>query len=239
MTKDALRFRQPLRVILYRLALTATYPRHHRRACCFGAIFKSAHQVVVAGAVLHAILSRMKLIFLHGGPASGKLTVAKALLRTVPGRLFDNHAAIDLALTVFDFGAPGFWELVHAARLSVLQTAAEHGVPLVVATYCYAEPDDRAAFEQFDEIVQRHGGELLPVFLYCSKEEAIRRVENADRVKRRKITSEAGLNKFFAQYNISPVPRSDCLVLDSETRSADVTAQEIIRHFDLIPARNS
>ena len=55
----------------------------------------------------------MKLLFLHGAPAAGKLTVAKALLRIVPGRLMDNHAAIDLALTIFDFGAPGFWELVH------------------------------------------------------------------------------------------------------------------------------
>jgi hypothetical protein len=48
----------------------------------------------------------MKLVFLHGAPAVGKLTVAKALLCLVPGRLFDNHAAMDLALTVFDFGVP-------------------------------------------------------------------------------------------------------------------------------------
>ena len=54
----------------------------------------------------------MKLIFLHGEPASGKLTVARALLRLVPGRLMENHAAIDFARTLFDFGAPGFWELV-------------------------------------------------------------------------------------------------------------------------------
>jgi tRNA uridine 5-carbamoylmethylation protein Kti12 len=47
----------------------------------------------------------MMLLFLHGSPAVGKLTVAKALLRIVPGRLMDNHAAIDLALTIFDFGA--------------------------------------------------------------------------------------------------------------------------------------
>jgi hypothetical protein len=153
----------------------------------------------------------MKLIFLHGGPATGKLTVAKALLRAVPGRLFDNHAAIDVAQTVFDFGGPGFWELVHTVRSSVLDAAAEHGVPLVVTTYCYAEPDDRPAFEQIQAIVQRYGGELLPVFLYCSKEEVIRRVSNADRAERRKITSEKGLNKFLAQYNISPVPRTDCL----------------------------
>ena len=51
----------------------------------------------------------MKLLLLHGAPAAGKLTVAKALLGMVPGRLFDNHVAIDLALTIFDFDAPGFW----------------------------------------------------------------------------------------------------------------------------------
>jgi tRNA uridine 5-carbamoylmethylation protein Kti12 len=53
----------------------------------------------------------MKLLFLHGSPAVGKLTVAKALLRIVPARLMDNHAAIDLALTIFEFGAPGFGSL--------------------------------------------------------------------------------------------------------------------------------
>ena len=70
----------------------------------------------------------MKLLFLHGAPAAGKLTVAKAVLGTVRGRLFDNHAAIDLARTVFDFGAPGFWELVHSARCAGIDAAAEHGV---------------------------------------------------------------------------------------------------------------
>jgi len=60
----------------------------------------------------------MKLLFLHGAPAAGKLTVAKALLRIVPGRLMDNHAAIDLALTVFDFGAPGFWRTASSSGRS-------------------------------------------------------------------------------------------------------------------------
>lgn len=179
----------------------------------------------------------MKLIFLHGAPATGKLTVARALLRIVPGRLFDNHAAIDVARTVFDFGAPGFWALVQTVRSSVLDAAALHGVPLVVATYCYAEPDDRPAFEQFEAILQRHRGELHAVFLHCSKAEMIRRVSNADRAEHRKITSEIGLNDFLAQFNMSPVPRADCLALDTETSTADATAQEIIRHFHLTSVR--
>ena len=66
----------------------------------------------------------MKLLLLHGAPAAGKLTVAKALLRQVPGRLFDNHAAIDLARTIFDFGAPGFWELVRSLRYAALEAGA-------------------------------------------------------------------------------------------------------------------
>ncbi len=175
----------------------------------------------------------MKLLFLHGAPAAGKLTVAKALLRIVPGRLMDNHAAIDLALTIFDFGAPGFWELVHDVRLSALDAAAEHGVPLLVTTFCYAEPEDREQFGRIEEIVQRHGGELLPVFLHCSREEALRRVGNPDRVERRKLTSGEHLIRELDRYDLTAVPRPDCLTLDTSINPADATARKIVQHFGL------
>lgn len=175
----------------------------------------------------------MKLLFLHGSPAVGKLTVAKALLRIVPGRLMDNHAAIDLALTIFEFGKPGFWELVHDVRCSALDAAAEHRVPLLVTTFCYAEPDDRVQFRQFEEIMQRHGGELLPVFLHCSREEALRRVGNPDRVARRKISSGEHLIRELDCYDLTAVPRPDCLKLDTGTNPAEVTAEAIVRHFRL------
>jgi hypothetical protein len=71
----------------------------------------------------------MKLLFIHGAPAARKLTTARALLHRVNGRLFDNHAAIDVDRTVFDFGAPGFWELVQVIRMSVLDAAAERVPP--------------------------------------------------------------------------------------------------------------
>jgi hypothetical protein len=179
----------------------------------------------------------MKLLFLHGAPAVGKLTVAKALLRLVPARLMDNHAAIDLALTIFEFGAPGFWELVHDVRRSAMNAAAEHGVPLLVTTFCYAQPEDREQFGQIEEIVQRHGGELLPVFLHCSREEALRRVGNPDRVERRKLISGEHLIRDLDRYNLTAVPRPDCLKLDTGVNPADVTAQKIVEHFGLnVPA---
>ncbi len=175
----------------------------------------------------------MKLLLLHGAPAVGKLTVAKALLRQVPGRLFDNHAVIDLARTMFDFGAPGFWDLVHSVRYAALEAGAANGVALAVMTFCYAEPDDRTQFVAFEDIMQRNGGELLPVFLHCSREEAMKRVGNPDRVERRKMTSAASLGKYLDDYNFTPVPSADCLALDTEAQSAEAAAREIVSHFAL------
>lgn len=175
----------------------------------------------------------MKLIFLHGAPASGKLTVARALLDVLPGRLFDNHAAIDLARTIFDFGAPGFWELVQKVRLTALEAASREGVALVVATFCYSEPEDRLQFEAIEAVAQRGGGALLPVFLHCPEQETARRIGNADRAARREITSMQGFNGFCLRINIAPVPRTDCLMLDTATRPAESAAREIVRHFGL------
>ena len=173
------------------------------------------------------------VVFIHGARGSGKLTTAKALLNRVDGRLFDNHAAIDVARSVFDFGAPGFWELVKTVRISVLTAAAESGVPLVVMTFVYVEPDDLATFEEFEAIVQGHGGHLFPVFLQCSTSAILRRVANPDRVTRKKMASVQSARDFMARHQVCAVPRPTCLVLDSEVNDAEANAQRIIRHFGL------
>jgi chloramphenicol 3-O-phosphotransferase len=175
----------------------------------------------------------MKLVFLHGAPATGKLTVAKALLDIVPGRLLDNHAAIDFALAMFAFGAPGFWELVHQVRLAALEEGARHGVSLAVMTFCYSDPIDLPYFEDFENLMLHARGELLPAYLHCADDEIARRIGNADRVRRRKTSSMAALEEFRTQYNDAPVPREGCLKLDSAARSAEETAREIARHFAL------
>jgi hypothetical protein len=178
----------------------------------------------------------MKLLFIHGSPAVGKLTVAKALLRIVPGRLMDNHAVIDFVRTIFDFDTPGFWPLIHDVRYSALDAAATSGVPLLLTTFCYAEPEDREQFGKFESIMQRRGGELLPVFLHCSREEAMRRVGNPDRVERRKMASGEALANYLDSNNFTAAPRADCLKLDTGAAPAEVVAQKIVDHFGLTPA---
>ena len=50
----------------------------------------------------------MRLVYIHGAPAVGKMTVAKSLAQLTGARLFDNHVSIDLAHSVFDQGQQGF-----------------------------------------------------------------------------------------------------------------------------------
>ncbi|MDX8355274.1 AAA family ATPase [Cognatiyoonia sp. IB215182] len=175
----------------------------------------------------------MQLIYLHGPPAVGKLTVASQLVETTGARLFDNHVAIDLARSVLSFEQDGFWELVKRARLLVLETVTQQNVPLVIMTSCYSDPEDRETLEAYEEVLSRFNAKILPVYLQCSEEEMRRRVTNPDRKERRKISSELDLKQFINDTICTPIPRQNCLRLSTEGVSPRDTADRICRHFDL------
>ena len=50
----------------------------------------------------------MPLLFLHGPPATGKLTVARELAALTGWELFHNHLVVDAVLRDHPFGTPGF-----------------------------------------------------------------------------------------------------------------------------------
>jgi hypothetical protein len=175
----------------------------------------------------------MKLLLLHGAPASGKRTVAEAVVQLTGGRLFDNHVAVDFARAVIDFDRPGFWDLVHSARVLALGKAAQYGAELVLQTSCYSHPEDLPRLEDFERVVAEHGGLLLPVFLSCSRKTLEERVGSADRVARRKVTSQEGLDRCLTRWNLVPVPRANCLTVDTETTKPVDAARQIVDHFGL------
>ena len=176
----------------------------------------------------------MNLIYLHGPPASGKLTVGRALAKLIDARLSDNHASIDFAKTLFDFGTPDFWRLVQAVRVTALRHAAEAQVPNLIYTCVYSEPEDRPCFDAFCEIVEDNGGVMMPVFLQCAPSELAARVANQDRVDRGKLSSADGLETFLNQWNVAPVPHVNCLTLDTSSAKPRETARIIGRHFGLV-----
>jgi hypothetical protein len=102
-----------------------------------------------------------------------------------------------------------------------------------VLTSCYSHPEDLPLVEDFERVLARHGGLLLPVFLSCSRKTLEERVGSADRVARRKVASREGLERCLSRWNLVPVPRANCLAIDTDTTTPADAARTIVSHFDL------
>src|SRR5271170_2790832 len=77
----------------------------------------------------------MKLIFIYGLPATGKLTVAQELASLTGFKLFHNHLVVDCLLSVFEFGSPPFVQLREEIWLSVFDHACRSNLPGLIFTF--------------------------------------------------------------------------------------------------------
>lgn len=66
----------------------------------------------------------MKLLLIHGAPATGKLTVSLEIARRTGFRVFHNHLSIDCVKPVFEFGSKAFWRVVRMIRNETIAEAS-------------------------------------------------------------------------------------------------------------------
>lgn len=175
----------------------------------------------------------MKLIFLHGPPASGKYTIATGLQEEAGVRNLHNHLTIDVAKALFDFGTAEFWALTHQLRRVALRAAAADAGAEVVFTNCYSHPHDQENVAALERIVSDAGGEFLPVYLECGIDELRRRVIAQSRREMRKLASVEGLEDFLERWNIVPFDHPRCISIDTERRTADECVREIVERLGL------
>jgi hypothetical protein len=131
----------------------------------------------------------LKLVFLYGLPATGKLTVAQELSAITGYKLFHNHLAVDLLLSVFDFGSPPFVDLREQIWLSVFDHACRGQLPGLIFTFA-PEATVRPGFvDRVVNLVTRDRGEVIFVELTCSPAELKRRIDSPSRRQFGKLTS--------------------------------------------------
>lgn len=176
----------------------------------------------------------MKLILIHGAPATGKLTVARALSKLVDAPMVDNHAAIDIARMVFGFAAPGFWEMVHDLRVTTLRAAARADVPMLITTAAYAAPQDDPLVGDYEQAIAAYGGSLLPVHLSCDPDTLMERVTAPERRERGKIATPEMLADYLARNDFAAIPRDNCLRLSTQTTPPAETATRIAAALGLV-----
>jgi tRNA uridine 5-carbamoylmethylation protein Kti12 len=175
----------------------------------------------------------MRLVFIYGPPASGKLTVAKELAKLTGFRLFHNHVSIDFVQSLFEYGTKPFWRLVDKYRTEMMEEAAKEGVDTIF-TFVYGKTTDDPFVRRVIRRVKARGGRVCFVRLQCGRDELARRVTNKARRSLGKIASKRLLNQVFKKFDLdSEISFQPSLTIDTETQSPRMAAKTIVRHYNL------
>jgi shikimate kinase len=175
----------------------------------------------------------MRLVFIYGPPASGKLTVAVELAKLTGFRLFHNHVSIQFVQSIFEFGTKTFWRLTGKYRLEMLDEAAKEGIDTIF-TFVYSKGEDDRFVKNVLRRVRTHGGRVCFVRLYCDKEELIRRAKVSQRKKMGKVGTEKMLSDLFRKHNLDlEIPFRKSLSIDTTNQSPRNVAKSIARQYRL------
>ena len=124
----------------------------------------------------------MKLVFIYGPPAAGKLTVAKELSKLTGFKVFHNHLAVDLAEHFFEFKSKPFYDIHTRIMNNLYHVILKYKVN-AIATYCYCgeNPKEALHLKKLFKKVEKCRGKSLLVRLDCSKKELLKRVRYEER----------------------------------------------------------
>jgi adenylate kinase len=181
----------------------------------------------------------MKLIFLHGMPGVGKLTVAREFASLTGYKLFHNHLTVDLVSSVFEFGTTPFVELREKIWLEVFSEAANSDLEGMIFTFAFETTVREGFVESVRTTIGSRGGEVFFVKLTCSPEELEKRITSDSRSRFGKLTSLEQFRELNdAGAFIDPGVTPDQLVLDTTHLSPDKAASKIVSELKLDKVRS-
>lgn len=176
----------------------------------------------------------MRLIFLYGMPATGKLTVARELAHITGYLVFHNHLAVDLLLSIFEFGSKPFVELREEIWLSAFRQSAENGTPGLIFTFA-PETTVRPGFIPATvKILEECGGSVDFVELTCPVDELKRRIPAQSRQQYKKLSSVEMFERLQSGgiFDAFPMP-APRLTIDTSLSSPARAALGIARALNL------
>jgi hypothetical protein len=175
----------------------------------------------------------MMLVFIHGAPAVGKLTIARELAGLTGFALFHNHLTVDLVSSLFAFGTPAFVSLREHIWLAAFAEAARNDSSLI-----FTFNPERTVNEEFIQktidVVAAAGGRVVFVELTCTQEELERRMEEPSRKEFGKLASLEQYRslKNEGAFEFPKLPSE--ISIDSTNQSPAVTAKVISDHLALL-----
>ena len=169
----------------------------------------------------------MKLLFLYGPPASGKLTIAEKLSERTGIPLFHNHLSRDLVKDIYGDALRDNYALVDRIRFDVLDYCSKHGTDLIF-TYFYEGSDDDENVRAFMQTIENNDGEVVFIELSASPEDLIGRVDNESRKKFKKLTDPEIMKKITQDMSIYSIPFVEPLKINTSELSRDEAVDVIV-----------
>lgn len=178
----------------------------------------------------------MRLIFLYGLPASGKLTVAQELKALSGFQLFHNHLAVDLLRSTFEFGSDPFVVLREQIWLSVFEQAIRADLPGLIFTFAPEATVRDSFIPETLRTVETAGGTVDFVALTCPVDEIRRRLASPTRHRFGKLTSVGLFDQLLAA-NTFDRPRmpDPSISIDTSINTPARAALQIARALGLMP----
>lgn len=170
----------------------------------------------------------MKLVFIYGPPAAGKLTIARKVAEQAGIALFHNHLIVDAVGAVFPFGSEQFRRLREKFWFETFEAAVKEERSLIFTFL--PEQTVRSDFAQrVLDLVSEHGGKTIFVKLDLSREAQLERLANPDRGKFGKLQDtsilEANFDQFEAQIAAMPSPH---LTINTDKMEPGAAAHQIV-----------
>ena len=183
----------------------------------------------------------MKLVFLIGDAAVGKMTVGQELMKQTGLRLFHNHMMIEPVIEIFGtFNG----HVTQQLREVIFHEFAKSDNKGMIFTYLWAfdMQSDWDYVAHVSEIFRQQGAEIYYVELIAPQEVRLQRNETDNRLahkasKRDLEASRARLLRDDANYRCvslpGEIPFENYLRIDNSEISAETAAKMIREHFAL------
>lgn len=183
----------------------------------------------------------MKLVFIIGNGAVGKMTVGQELMKLTGLRLFHNHMTIEPVLEVF-----GYYNgtVVAKTREIFFEEFAKSDNYGMIFTYMWAfdEQSDWDYVDHVASIFKEQGAEIYYVELVAPQEVRLKRNETENRLKnkaskRNLETSRNNILKHDEKYRLESydgeITFENYIKIDNTNLSPEEVAQRIKERFGL------
>jgi chloramphenicol 3-O-phosphotransferase len=174
----------------------------------------------------------MKLVYIYGPPASGKLTIARELSRITSYKVFHNHLTVDLVEAVIPPTNKNFWNYVNNFRYEMIFILVKEKINSIFTSVF--DPRHPQNFNKIVKIVEKNKGKVYFVQLCPKKSVLLKRVKGKSRKEYGKLTSIKKMKESFKLFSIyAQFKHENHIQIDNSNISPKEVALQIKKHFKL------